>query len=114
MYEIHQETLEAVRPGARACDVYHACGQAFQKHGLTLRTPHAGHGFGVGGGHEEPMLQPLNEEVLEPGMVIAVEPVHKDVELGGYHLEDLLLVTENGSELLSNATDTVEPSIISK
>ena len=114
MYEIHQETLEAVRPGARACDVYQACGQAFQKRGLTLRTPHAGHGFGVGGGHEEPMLQPINEEILEPGMVIAVEPVHRDPELGGYHLEDLLLVTQDGSELLSNATDTADPSIITR
>lgn len=74
--------------------------------------PHVGHGFGVDGGHEEPLLQPINEQVLEPGMVVAVEPVYADPELGGYHIEDLLLVAEDGINLLSNATDTAEPFVI--
>jgi Xaa-Pro aminopeptidase len=112
MYEIHQETLAAVRPGVRACDVYQACARAFEKRGLTLTSPHVGHGFGVGGGHEEPMLQPLNDEILKPGMVIAVEPVHRDPQLGGYHIEDLLLIAGNGAQKLSDATDPVDPFVI--
>ena len=112
IHEIHLETLAAIRPGVRASDVYEACRAAFDARSLKLSMPHVGHGFGVDGGHEEPLLHPLNERVLETGMVLAVEPVYSDPTLGGYHLEDLLLVTDDGVEVLSNATNTDEPFVI--
>jgi Xaa-Pro aminopeptidase len=112
MVEIHQETIAAVRPGQQACDVYTACQRAFRARGLELTTPHVGHGFGVDGGHEEPLLHPANEALLEPGMVLAVEPIYHHPTLGGYHLEDLLLVTADGAQLLSDQTETTAPAII--
>lgn len=112
MWEIHVETMDAVRPGAQARDVYFTCKDAFEKRGLEFKIPHVGHGSGVGGGHEEPILHPLNHAVLEPGMLICIEPIYKEAGLGGYHIEDLLLVTENGNQLLTDATPTREPTII--
>jgi Xaa-Pro aminopeptidase len=45
-------------------------------------------------------------------MAIAVEPIYRDPQLGGYHLEDLLLVTDDGAQLLSDATGTATPFVI--
>lgn len=45
-------------------------------------------------------------------MVLSVEPVYHDNKLGGYHIEDLILVTEQGYQLLSNQMPTAEPFII--
>lgn len=113
IYEIHEETIQAVRPGVRANDVYRAAASAFERRGLAFKSPHVGHGLGVGGGHENPILHPLNEEILQAGTVLAVEPVYMDPHLGGYHIEDLLLVTDDGVRKLSTATDPSEPFVIS-
>lgn len=112
MSDIHQETLAAVRPGVRANELFFTCQRAFEKRGIPFTIPHVGHSSGVGGGHEEPLLQPRNETVIEPGMVLSIEPVYHDARWGGYHIEDLLLVTEEGYTLLSNATRTDTPAII--
>jgi Xaa-Pro aminopeptidase len=112
MFDIHQETIQAVRPGIPASHVYQTAARAFKRHGLDFNSPHVGHGCGVGGGHEEPILHPLNPELLEPGVVLAVEPVYMDQRLGGYHIEDLLLVTDAGVQVLSTATDPSQPFLI--
>jgi Xaa-Pro aminopeptidase len=112
IHDIHEETIRAVRPGVRAGDIYRVAANAFEKRGLTLKTPHVGHGFGIGGSHEEPILHPFNEEILQSGFALSIEPICMDPQLGGYHIEDLLLVTEDGPRKLSTATDPSEPFII--
>lgn len=65
-----------------------------------------GHGVGHGVGlevHERPAVNATSEEVLEPGMVISIEPgVYLD-EWGGVRLEELVLITEQGAETLTHA-----------
>jgi Xaa-Pro dipeptidase len=58
-----------------------------------------GHGLGLSL-HEEPFIAAHSDTVLEPGMVFAVEPIFVDGR-EGYHLEDNLLVTEDGYENLT-------------
>ncbi len=67
-----------------------------------------GHGLGHGTGlaiHESPRLSPLKDMVLEPGMVSTVEPGIYLPDWGGVRLENMIVVRENGAEVL-NRTDS--------
>ena len=65
LYQVHVETIEAIRPGLRAGDLHSICGAAFEKAGLPFWMAHIGHGIGLGL-HEHPMLNPAADEVLAP------------------------------------------------
>jgi Xaa-Pro aminopeptidase len=99
--EAHRRALEslevvigAVRPGVRAGDL-----DRLVRDRLDGLPHHVGHGIG-GSSHEEPRIVPGSETLLEPGMVIALEPaVYGDSE--GVRVERVVLVTGDGCELLS-------------
>lgn len=61
-----------------------------------------GHGIGLDI-HEGPTLSTRNEKLLEPGMVVTVEPGIYLSGIGGVRIEDDLLLTENGNERLTHA-----------
>jgi Xaa-Pro aminopeptidase len=91
----------AVAPGRPASGVFEAVKTEFERREMPFQMPHVGHGLG-GGLHEFPILHPMNEAPLEPGMVLAIEPMLKFPERGEcYHVEDLLVVTDDGFELLT-------------
>ncbi len=111
LYQIHVETIEAVRPGLRAGDLYSICEAAYEKVSLPFWMAHIGHGLGLGL-HEHPMLKPTTDELLAPGMVLCIEPAHYDPDVAGYHLEDLVLVTDHGAEVLTDYESAREPQVI--
>ena len=91
--EALERAIEAVRPGVVAGDI-----DARARPGLEY-PHHTGHGLGTSF-HEEPRLVPGSTVVLEPGMVIALEP--GSYEGGeGVRVEQIVLVTDQGCELLS-------------
>ena len=101
LFEIHVGTIEAVRPGVRASDLYRRCQALYQEVGLPSWMAHVGHGLGLGL-HEYPMLNPTVDQELLPGMVLCIEPAHREPGVAGYHLEDLVLVTEDGIKPLTD------------
>ena len=111
LYQIHVETIEAIRPGLRAADLYAICERAYEKVGLPFWMAHIGHGLGLGL-HEHPMLKPTTDELLEPGMVLCIEPAHLDPEVAGYHVEDLVVVTDDGVRALTDYESAREPQVI--
>ena len=51
--------------------------------------------------------------LLMPGMVLCIEPAHYEPDIEGYHLEDLVQVTEDGVEVLTDYESAREPPVIS-
>ena len=101
LFQVHVRTIEAVRPGIRASDLYGVCENLYEEIGLSFRLAHIGHGLGLGL-HERPMLNPYVDQELLPGMVLCIEPAHLDPGVAGYHLEDLVLVTDGGVRPLTD------------
>jgi Xaa-Pro aminopeptidase len=105
VYEAVQEALEValqgLKPGRTGKEVDALAREALGRHGLDRYFVHSlGHGVGLAV-HEGPGLSPYTEEVLEPGMVVTVEPGVYLPGVGGVRIEELVLITEDGIELLS-------------
>lgn len=97
--------MEMVKPGASSRAIY----EAFIAKLRELDLPpiaFVGHGIGLHL-HEEPYLGKYSDTPLEAGMVLGFEPLCYETGYGfGMQLKDMLLVTEGGSELLSDYTNT--------
>lgn len=92
--------IEAVRPGAAANQVDQAARAVFEKAGLGEYYLHStGHNLGREV-HETPFMAPNDTSLLEAGMVLTVEPGLYFSDWGGVRIEDDLLVTAEGAEVL--------------
>ncbi len=97
--------LEAIKPGASSRAIYELY---LGKLGELQLPPISfiGHGIGLHL-HEDPYLGPTQDQSLEPGMVLGIEPLVYETGFGfGMQNKDMVLVTEVGCELLSDYADT--------
>jgi Xaa-Pro aminopeptidase len=101
--EAHGRAIAAIRPGVRASDVDAAARAVIEEAGMGDAFVHStGHGVGLAI-HEAPAVSKPSDAVLEAGMVITVEPGVYFPGVGGVRIEDLVLVTDDGVEVLSSA-----------
>lgn len=101
MTALQDLAFDAIRPGARAADVDLAHRAYVDRHDLGDHwRHHVGHGLGQRI-HESPFLDLGDPTVLEPGMVLSVEPGLYVPGVGGFRHSDTLLVTEDGIEMLT-------------
>lgn len=105
--QVHRRGLELIRPGVRCCDIAHELNEIYREHGLLeYRTFGYGHSFGVLShyyGREAGLeLREDVETVLEPDMVVSMEPMIMIPEgkpgAGGYREHDILALTGTGAE----------------
>jgi Xaa-Pro aminopeptidase len=94
--------IAAIRPGAKAQDVDAEARSVIEEAGFGRFFTHGlGHGIGMDV-HEAPRLRKESETILEPGMIVTVEPGIYLPDWGGVRIEDDVLVTTEGCEVLSH------------
>ncbi len=103
--EAQQAGVDIVRPGITTGEVFNACYDVLVKRGMKEHARFIGVGHNVGlSFHEPPRINKGGQEILEAGMIITVEPIwydRPDHVIGNFALEDMVLVTETGHEVLS-------------
>lgn len=103
-WKAQQAAVDAVRPGIPASEVDAAARQVIEAEGWAEYFPHlTGHGVGLSI-HEPPIVDKEVDTVLQPGMVITVEPGIYLPGVGAARVEDMVLITSSGCEVLTTAT----------
>lgn len=106
----HEAVFEQIRPGVHTRDIYSLYNEMVTRDGLAPIN-FVGHGLGLSL-HEEPFIGKYGGCVLEEGMVLAIEPIHVIPDVMGFQLENAVLVTSDGAELLTGSITGSELLII--
>lgn len=97
--EVYSLVISHMKAGVTSRELYNICASKCKALNLPFSMPHIGHSLGIDL-HEEPMLSPVENVILEENMVLNVEPLiifnHR-----AYHIEDTILIKKDGHEILS-------------
>ncbi len=108
VYDAQQTAIAAVCPGIKASELDRIHRQVLEKHGLGDYIMHSlGHGVGLEI-HEEPRVSSGSSVELEPGMVITIEPGVYIPGVGGVRTEDMVAVTKDGAQVLTQSPHLIK------
>jgi Xaa-Pro aminopeptidase len=101
MVKAQEAAFNAFKPGSRCSDIDKATFAVFKNAGLAhLVLHHSGHGLGLEG-HEPPFLDVGNDQPLQAGMIVSCEPGIYEFGYAGFRHSDTVLITKDGSEVLT-------------
>jgi len=110
--QAQEKAIKAIKPGRKCADVDKIAREHIAKAGYGK---YFGHGLGHGIGldiHEQPRLSPISDDVLKPGMIVTVEPGIYLPGKFGVRIEDDVLVTEKGYEVLTTLPKDFESMLV--
>ncbi|MCA9073126.1 MAG: M24 family metallopeptidase, partial [Planctomycetaceae bacterium] len=107
-----QEAIQKIRPGAKCSNIDAVARNIIEKAGFGKNFGHGlGHSIGLNI-HEWPRFAPTSDDELKPGMILTVEPGIYLPHWGGVRIEDDILVTRDGHEVLSSVPKEFEDVIL--
>jgi Xaa-Pro aminopeptidase len=110
--EAQQAAIAAMKPGVMVSEVDRVARAVTEAAGMGKNFNHGlGHGIGLDI-HEAPRLGKNHDRPLEPGMVVTVEPGVYFPGWGGVRIEDDVLITRDGHELLSSLPRSIEENTV--
>jgi Xaa-Pro dipeptidase len=102
------KAIESVKPGVKFSEIDLAARKYIEKKGYgDFFTHRTGHSIGINA-HEWPFVSENNNMVVQPGMIFSIEPGIYIPNQFGVRIEDLVLVTETGVEVLNNYTKEMQ------
>lgn len=105
--------IRQIKPGVSLKTVDRAARKVIEDAGYGKRFGHGlGHGFGLQI-HETPFMSPIHDGTLKAGMVITVEPGIYIPGWAGVRIEDDVLVTSDGHEVLSTLPKKLDECVVS-
>lgn len=108
---IHHEIIDMVRPGNSGRQLFERATELHARHDIPFPYAHNGHSLGLLV-HEHPLISPHEAIEYEPGMMTTVETRVRWVGKRGYHMEDLIEVTEGAPVVRSNYFDNEEILVV--
>ena len=109
--EIHHAIIDMVRPGNTGRELFQRATELHAKHDIPFPYAHNGHGIGLMI-HEHPLISPHEEIAYAPGMMTTVETRVRWPGKVGYHMEDLVEVTEGAPVVRSDYFDNEEILVV--
>ncbi|MDP5276497.1 M24 family metallopeptidase [Chengkuizengella axinellae] len=101
--EAQVRSVEAIKPGIHGKDLDSISRDYISEKGYSKYCGNsAGHGIGLSL-WEEPFISPKSSLTLQPGMVVTMEPGIYIPGVGGVRIEDDVVITENGNEILTHS-----------
>ncbi|GGN95532.1 M24 family metallopeptidase [Saccharibacillus kuerlensis] len=101
--EAQLNALDKIRPGMTGREVDALTRDIISSYGYGDKFGHStGHGLGMEV-HENPRLSKLSDDILKPGMVVTVEPGIYIPGFGGVRIEDDIVITDSGIEILTSS-----------
>lgn len=101
MYQAQEVAFQNIKPGKPTSSVEEEVQRFFKENGIQhLTRHHTGHSLGLLL-HEAPFFDLGDHTIMQPGMVFSVEPGIYVTDLGGFRHSDTVLVTEDGTEMLT-------------
>lgn len=108
-----QAAIDALKPGILGSEVDAIVRDVLSEHGVEKRFNHGlGHGIGLDI-HESPRMGKNFAQPLQAGMVVTVEPGVYFPGIGGIRIEDDVLITQDGAEVLSSLPRSLEENHVS-
>jgi Xaa-Pro aminopeptidase len=107
MRNIYRRTIKQCCVGVKASTIQAFAEQQFRQHGYPDQISLVGHSVGAWWHQQEPYIVPTCHQELEAGMVLALEP-----HVGFWHLQDLVEITSDGPNLLSDRFNTDEMFVV--
>lgn len=99
--------IEKARPGVKASEIFDEMMKMIRKDLPDYDRPIFGHSIGLEF-WEVPLMVANDDTVLEKGMVINLEALYYDLGVFGLQVEDTLLITESGNEVLTIIDKTLQ------
>lgn len=110
--QAQERAIQAVRPGVKAQEVDAVARGTIAEAGFGKNFVHGlGHGIGLQV-HEAPAVRSNSTDILEAGNVVTIEPGIYLPGWGGIRLEDDVLVTEEGAEVLTSVPKDLEAAMV--
>jgi len=102
LYAAQRKMISVAKPGLPMSKLFDA-GYSYVKEAFpNYRRGHMGHSISMGPATaESPYISPEETRTLEPGMILAIEAPCYIKNIGGFNIEDMVLITENGAEILT-------------
>ena len=107
LLEAQKKAIAFVKPGMKAKEVYNFIMNYVKDNGIPhYKRQHVGHGIGLEP-YELPVLSPDNDEIIHENMVLCIETPYYEYGIGAVHVEDLVLIRNDGNIVLNNTNGEI-------